>query len=48
MLAKVTVALVPVAVVAYGVYSTVSGLLKNIRDAKRTGFNYVIVRAFVC
>lgn len=33
------------ALVVYGVYSCVSGLLHNIAEAKRSGFNYVVCRA---
>jgi hypothetical protein len=32
------------AVAAYGVFSTVSSMLKNIAAAKRSGLQYVVVR----
>ena len=31
---------------AYGVYSAIAGLRSNIQAAKRSGFRYVIARAF--
>lgn len=42
-----TIAIAVVAIVVYWIYSNISGLLKNIAAAKRSGLPYIIVRKYI-